>query len=109
MRSSKLHVMAIPRVLSLGLFLSLLIAVIGSPVRWSVRDDLATQNIDPPAALELRDLFKRQCVPSGKKKPKWNCDGKPVSMQEFSDHIAQKGYAAGRVTMFYTKLSELYN
>ena len=100
--------MAMPRLLSLALLLPLLIAVFSSPVRWSIRDDLAIQRIDHPAALELRNLFKRQCVPSGKKKPKWNCDGKPVSMQEFSDHITQNGYANGRITMFYTQLSELY-
>ena len=99
---------AMPRLLSLALLLPLLIAVIGSPVRWSVRVDLAIQHIDHPASLELRNLFKRQCVPSGQKKPKWTCDGKTVSIQEFSDHIIQNGYAHGRVTMFYTQLSELH-
>ena len=107
MQFSEPYATVMPRLLALGIFFPLLTAVIGSPVRWSVRHALAIHSIDYPAALEPRNLSKRQCIPSGKKKPKFNCDGKPVSMQEFSDHIAQNGYASGRVTMFYTKLGEI--
>ena len=104
---------------SLGFILPLLIAVTGSPVPDIEQVDLA-YNIHRPATLEPRNqqlsgsdfravqLAKRQCVDTGKKDKGgnriFNCDGKVVSMQDIHDKIAERGYAAGRITMFYTRL-----
>ena len=59
---------------------------------------------------EPRNLAKRQCVLSNEKNKngnfKWKCDGKVVSMQGIHDNIQSTGYAAGRITMFYTKLGQ---
>lgn len=64
--------------------------------------------IVPP--LEPRHLHRRQCVQSNQKNKngnfKWACDGKPVSLLEIHDNIDSTNYAAGRVTMFYTKLGQ---
>lgn len=96
--------------------------VASSPVRLLLAEVLGRHFETLPTTLETRietidntdlaerDLSKRQCVAgtNAKGNPIFVCDGLVVSIQDILDKFNEKGYAAGRITMFYTALSSLH-